>query len=194
MNYKQMSDSPWAAQSSLIVEDFEDGLLNIAGVTASAGSIRLPGTHTDSVDGDDGAVDGIGAGHSWALNTSEAGAGVTFLFDAGILGSLPTLAGFVWTDGSEVANVTIEFLDADMNILSTQTAVLGDGIHTSNTNADRFFGFESASGIAGIHISADAGGLELDHLQIGFSEIPAPATLALLGIAGLSARRRRSRA
>src|SRR5215475_10221716 len=47
------------------LETLEDALFNSPGVTRSTGSITNPGTITDSVDADDGNIDGSGLqGHS----------------------------------------------------------------------------------------------------------------------------------
>jgi hypothetical protein len=78
------------------LEDFEDGDLDF-GILASAGAVIPPGFPglIDSVDGDDGVIDGSGlAGHSWFFGTGSTG--VTFTFT----GPLPTAAGIVWTDGA----------------------------------------------------------------------------------------------
>ena len=72
------------------LENFEDGVLSF-GITASIGLILGPGTLTDSVDADDGAIDGSGsAGSSFFATTS-----LTFTFPG-----LPTAVGLVWTDGA----------------------------------------------------------------------------------------------
>jgi len=192
LGYKSEADSPWIGNPTLLIEDFEDGLLNIAGVSKiGGGDVRLPGNHTDSVDGDDGVIDGIGRGHSYWVQPDEIETGVTFLFDESLLGDLPNFAGFVWTDGNENATLIVEFLDEELNVMSTLIEVLGDGVHTADTAADRFLGFETIAGIGGIRLRADIGGLEIDHLQFGFTPVPAPASLALLGLAGVASRRRR---
>ena len=105
-HYLSAADSPLntAGLGYFYLEDFEDGLLNTPGVTASAGGPTwplYPREYVDSVDADDGVIDGVGhsatAGNSWF--SPDGAAGITFTFDAGVLGSLPTVAGIVWTDG-----------------------------------------------------------------------------------------------
>jgi hypothetical protein len=102
------ADSPFSGEllSYFHLEDFEDHLLDTPGVTGAPASpasgvtsvVFGPSIH-DSVDGDDGSIDGSGLdGDSYfAIN---AAAGGTFTFDAGVLGSLPDHAGIVWTDGA----------------------------------------------------------------------------------------------
>ena len=51
--YSSAADSPYSG-SGLHLETFEDGALNLAGVTANHGHVQGPGSKTDSVDGDDG--------------------------------------------------------------------------------------------------------------------------------------------
>src|SRR5262245_53907034 len=103
VEYLQRSDSPIAGGDFVYfhLEDFEDSALDTPGVTASSFCITptdcFSPTFTDSVDGDDGAIDGFGTGgHSlWA------GGSVTFTFDAAVLGELPNAVGIVWTDGGD---------------------------------------------------------------------------------------------
>ena len=60
--YLSTADSPFPLGSGgFAFEDFEDGLLNVPGVTGSGGivtSTQYPGTIIDSVDADDGVLDG----------------------------------------------------------------------------------------------------------------------------------------
>ena len=113
--YLQAADSPFAGVPGLAyfyLEDFEDFNLNTPGVSVNAGYSTKPtwaAAVTDSVDGDDGMIDGFGTrGNSWF--SPSGGQGLTFTFDAGVLGSLPTYAGIVWTDG--LNGVTFEAFDA----------------------------------------------------------------------------------
>jgi len=78
------------------LETFEDGLLNTLGVTNTGGVVGAPGIYTDSVDGDDGVIDGDG--HLGRSIANLPPANMTFTFDAGVLGCLPTHVGLVWTD------------------------------------------------------------------------------------------------
>lgn len=189
-------DSPFKslAFSYFFLETFEDHLLNVPGVTASAGGVTSvvfgPNIH-DSVDADDGAIDGSGLlGDSYF--SSSAAAGITFTFNAGILGSLPTHVGIVWTDGGPNATVTFQARGSGGALLCNIASPLGNNAsNNGETDEDRFFGCIDSGGIASIFISdSGGGGIEVDHLQYGLIAgevaVPAPMTLALLGL-GLSA-------
>jgi len=128
--YLQTSDSPFAADISagrMFLETFEDNLLNTPGVTVNAGSsVLAPGGATDSVDGDDGAIDGNGNGGHSLFNANGPG-GIRFTFDPAALGgNLPTRAGIVWTDGN--GDVTFEaFGVTDPNGISAISISNGGG-------------------------------------------------------------------
>jgi hypothetical protein len=175
--YLCSDDSPFAGGSFtyFYLETFEDHLLNVPGVTPSAGGVTSvifgPSIH-DSVDCDDGVVDGSGLqGDSFFV----AGANVTFRFDAAVLGSLPTTAGIVWTDGAQGTDVVFDALDESGAVVGTVSARLGDGGNNGGTEEDRFFGVEYAAGLSAVRIRHSAGGLEVAHLQYGRSG-PPPCT------------------
>ena len=187
--YLQTSDGPWTSLSFnyFHLENFEDGLLNVPGVVASTGSPIGPGGLTDSVDGDDGAVDGSGTnGHSFF--SIGGSAGISFTFSAAALGALPTHAGIVWTDG--VGTITFEAFDQNNVSLGTTTGNHADGSVSGTTAEDRFYGWVNSGGISKISIKNSGGGIEVDHLQYGASAVPEPATM-LVGLAGLVALARR---
>lgn len=168
--YLSQADSPFNADiisGGTFLADFEDGLLNTPGVSASAGGVTSVvfgrGLH-DSVDADDGVIDGSGSNgdsfFSWSGST-----GITFSFDASILGS-PTHAGLVWTDG--VGTTLFEAFGPDGVSLGTIGPVaIADNTHNGATAEDHFFGVINASGISSIKISNTSGGIEIDHLQYG---------------------------
>ena len=121
--YLSVADSPWAlgavdfSAGYFHLEDFENNMSGIPittpGATGLIGgpmtSVCCPNDH-DSVDADDGAIDGSGlGGESWyAIGSS----GVRFEFDEVVLGSYPTHAGFVFTDGSTIGEtLTFEAYD-----------------------------------------------------------------------------------
>lgn len=194
--YLSAADSPLSAAgaSYCYIENFEGGALSTPGVTANAGYVANPGPYTDSVDGDDGAIDGSGArGHSWY--SSSAAQRLEFTFDGGALGGLPTVAGIVWTDVAIASsgqfgfsNVTFEAFDA--NSLSPGTTgpfLLGDGMFTGQTSEDRFFEALNPGGISRIALQTDNSvDWEVDHLQYGrvaTTSVPEPCTLWLLASA-----------
>lgn len=198
-SYLSANDSPYASvngASGFWLEDFEDGLVNTLGLSTVRGGVRGPdnGGWTDSVDGDDGTIDGSGnQGHSYL--TYRASGGLTFEFDADALGGLPTYAGLVWTDGNPDSLVTFEAFDGDGNLIGTMSHYLGE--HNSGkgeTAEDRFLGVEFSEGISAIRIWSQFGGIEVDHVQYGYAVVPlpAPVLLGLAGLGGVAVMRRRS--
>jgi len=163
--YLSQADSPFAPAGTFYLEDFEDGSLNTPGVAASTGSVVAPGAITDSVDGDDGTIDGSGkGGHSFFANPGSDG--IRFTFDAGALGTLPTAAGIVWTDGT--GEITFEAFGALGASLGTIGPVpIADTTIGGQTDEDRLFGVYDAGGVSAIFISNTSGGIEVDHLQYG---------------------------
>ena len=108
--YLSFDDSPFKGGSFgyFYLETFEDHLLNTPGVSADSGGVTSvvfgPLIH-DSVDADDGAIDGSGLkGDSYF--TASGATGVRFTFSAAALGSLPTSAGIVWTDHRDLGDRT----------------------------------------------------------------------------------------
>ncbi|MDA2917092.1 hypothetical protein MYX64_09680 [Nitrospinae bacterium AH_259_B05_G02_I21] len=162
-------------------EDFEDGLLNTPGVTALGNpeflSVVGPNPLTDSVDEDDGSIDGSGAG-GHELFTGQPPA-VEFTFDAGVLGHLPTHVGIVWTDGQPGETITFEAFDEAGTSLGTVTGNHADGTTFGTTAEDRFYGVIHGGGISKIRISDPffQSGIEVDHLQYGL--VPISVTNAL---------------
>jgi hypothetical protein len=198
--YARASDSPFAGGSFswFYLEDFEDHLFNTPGVSASAGGVTSvvfgPSIH-DSVDLDDGVLDGSGLNGDSFFSGSGAG-GITFTFSAATLGALPTHAGIVWTDGS--GSTTFEAFDHNGVSMGTITVNLANASFNGETDEDRFFGATDPLGISAIRISNQFGGIEVDHLQYGMAgtqPVPEPQTYALmlagLGVVGWMARRRR---
>lgn len=206
--YLSFADSPFKALAlkQFYLETFEDGALNTPGVTITNNKpggaplgVITPSAGTDSVDADDGAIDGDGRrGHTYSSLSNEGfgSYGMTVTFSASVLGKLPTVAGLVWTDGSQTASTLFEAFDADGNSLGTIGPVkIGDTSFFGTTGEDRFFGVSNAGGISKITIR-DPGSfnaLEIDHLQYGLA-VPEPTTYALLlagmGVIGALRRRR----
>jgi hypothetical protein len=194
--YRSAADVPagfYAGGAPTLLEDFEDGSLD-ASLSASAGSVigTVNGSFVglqDSVDGDDGVVDGkISRGNDWFSGAGSVG--VTFTFNGAVL---PTAFGLVWTDGG--GPVTFRATAGDGTLLGNLTrSGFADNSNSSTTLEDRFFGVNSPGGIKSIFISNERGGIEVDHVQYGAAPVPLPAAgwLMLTGLAGLAARRRRA--
>jgi hypothetical protein len=170
-------DSPFANLNFLgffHVEDFQDGALNTPGVSETgANSVEpdiFPPGLTDSVDEDDGAIDGSGntGGAGRSLFSISGRGGIEFTFDEVELGMLPTHVGIVWTDGR--GTIDFEAFD-DLGAPIPECTLSGDhsgGIDfTGATDEDRFYGCVNATGISSIMISNGIGGIEVDHLQYG---------------------------
>jgi hypothetical protein len=193
--YLQFSDSPFAGLglSNFQLETFEDNLLNTPGVSANFGAPFGPASNADSVDADDGSIDGFGTtGHSFFSGSGATG--ITFTFYAVALGgSLPTHAGIVWTDGA--GTTLFEAFGPGLVALGTIGPVaIADGSFFGTTAEDRFFGVSDPGGILAIKISNTSGGIEVDHLQYSNTAvIPLPGAVWLLssGLLGLVGLRRR---
>ena len=189
--YTSSADSPFAPFSGFTywyLEDFEDGLFNVPGVTATGSGLCIVNpcfANTGLVD----SVENGQAGHNhWASGS------ITYAFDASILGALPNAVGIVWTDG--INNITFQAYDETNALIGTLVGSHADDNFFGGTAEDRFYGVTTSGGISRIVIS-DPSGIEVDHLQYGLRgalvPVPEPATLALLGIglAGLGLSRRK---
>lgn len=193
--YLQASDGPWAslAFSQFHLENFEDGALNTPGVSAVGAESVTPagGVFTDSVDADDGTIDGSGL-NGRSQYTSGGAAGIEYSFNAALLGQLPTHAGLVWTDLSNSADVFFEAFDsASLSLGVIAAGALNDGLSTGETAEDRFLGWEHPAGIARIRIYQSGSDMEVDHLQYGvLVPEPSAAALAVITLWGVRPRRR----
>lgn len=211
IQYKSFGDSPFAPTGShylpgLFLEDFEDGLFNAPGVT---GVSNTPGTafgvsggtiNTESVDGDDGVIDGFGRqGKAMAEvnNLTTDDLGYTFIFDPVVLGGFPTHAGIVWTDGSKTAPTQVEFFGPGGVSLGLIGPVkISDNSFEGTTDEDHFFGAFSPGGIESFTIRSPGGmnNMAVDHLQYGPTLVPMPTAASLFAFSAcLSMLRRRSR-
>ena len=189
-SYLKSGDSPFSSASGMKLETFEDGLLNTSGVTSNHGKIKNSGSKTDSVDGDDGNVDGKGKkGHSWNSGSSKK---MVFKFSSS---NKPTMAGLVWTDGKKNSTVKFHAWDKNGNLIGKIKVKLGDSSRKGTTAEDRFFGLVSDKGISKIQISSNYSGFEIDHLQFAYGlavvPVPAPLALGIAGLAGAAVWRRR---
>jgi hypothetical protein len=192
--YLQASDSPFSGGNFAYyhLENFEDRSLNTPGVSANAAGDFLSPTFADSVDADDGIIDGSGS-QGQALWGGGSVPKFTFTFDANALGGLPTHAGVVWTDANPtLLGVTFEAFGVNGQSLGTiGPETLGDGLLTGQTAEDRFFGVSDPLGISAISLGVSLGGnWELDHLQYGRQgdsvtppPVPIPSALLLFGSA-----------
>ena len=202
--YLSFANSPFNGGSFAYfhLETFEDHLLNTPGVSANAGGVTSvvfgPSIH-DSVDADDGVTDGSGLnGDSYFSGSGSSG--ILFTFSSAVLGSLPTSAGLVWTDGGGGTSVTFNVYGPIGQLLNTTTVSgFADSSNSGETAEDRFFGASNDSGISAIFMSNAGGGIEVDHLQYGFATtlaVPEPATYAMmlagLGVVGFMVRRRKA--
>lgn len=123
--YSSSEDSPFNSSnfSYFFLEDFEDGLLNIPGVTASGG-------HAIGLDEYGDSVEGGSSGHSWYSSLTEPS--FTFTFDAAALGGLPRHAGLVWTDigriGTNNRNSEVDHLQYGAAAVPEPSTILMVGI------------------------------------------------------------------
>lgn len=194
--YVQASDSPFDGVSFdyFHLEDFEDSLLDVPGVTSTTGGAPLKGSgDNDSVDADDGSIDGSGSnGGSFFLFAGIGNtATLTFEFSAAVLGTLPTHVGIVWVDGT--GSITFEAFGSGGASLGTIVGTHADGSIKGTTAEDRFYGVIDAGGISKITIQ-NLDGIEVDHLQFGaLTSVPEPSTFAIfaVGCVGLIIRRKR---
>ena len=183
-SYLSPTDSPFSGLDFRVffeLEDFEDGLFDDTPGLGINGQffIPFPSSQTDSVDSDDGNVDGFGnSGRSLQSGASS----ISITFDDGVLGQYPTHAGLVWTDvGTSSPNnflddVQFEAFDpagASLGILGPVT--VGDGISQfGETDEDRFFGVSDLGGVSEITLTSFGSiDWEIDHIQFGVT-VPEP--------------------
>ena len=195
--YLETGDTPtdfFSTDCELHLEDFEDGAVD-AFLTISPGDPLHPNfvsgsgvPLTDSVDGDDGTVDGSGL-DGWSFFTE--GEELTIEFASAV-----TSAGLVFTDGdSRLTDVRLEAFSGTTSLGVIHAGDIADDVYTGTTAEDRFLGFLDVDGITSLHLSINAGsGIEIDHVQWQHC-VPEPASLglatfAVLGLVGLRRRRR----
>jgi hypothetical protein len=169
--YLSRADSPFNLSglgTTAYLEDFEDGALNTPGVSADTSSICGCGGLTDSVDGDDGTIDGSGASGK-SLFAGNGTTGITFNFNTAAFGRLPQFAGVVWTDGGFGSTFSFEAFDGLGQSIGTFSTGTGDFQNAGTTAEDRFFGIVHSAGVGSIRVRnvTGGGGIEVDHLQYG---------------------------
>ncbi len=162
--YQKPSDVPAGfADQAVHIEHFEDAEIN--GDLLITGSIVPPSGVTDSVDYDDGSLDGFGRGG----HTVQGRDRIRVRF-----ATPPSFAGMVWTDGP--GPVTFEAFDRSGVSLGIRGPfALTDGANTGATAEDRFFGIRHAAGIGAIEFRA-SGGIEIDHVQWQVAPDRTPST------------------
>ena len=172
------------------LDNFENPAINTPGVTVMSNCPGYPAqlgcpflstlqfvpTNTDSVDEDDDVIDGFGrttpSGRGQAM---WAGDFVEFIFDATVLGTLPTHAGVVWTDGG--GGGSFEAYDAAGVSMGTIPARVSDGVFAGTTADDRFLGAINVGGISKIKFGTGFA-VEFDHLQYGAAVVVSPGVNA----------------
>jgi hypothetical protein len=181
--YAQRSDSPWPAgirQGSILVEDFEDGLVNTPGLAMTIG-IMGSGFSVDEDDGILGNDGDLGRVYYGGFNT---GGTVRADFSPDIEGRYPTYAGWVM-DTSNQSDATFAAYDPSGNLLASYNYILEWG-------GFQFVGVYAPQGIRAIQSNFNEG-LFVDHVQYGYA-IPEPGTTLLTATAALAAASRRRRA
>ena len=206
--YLSAADSPFDLSglgTTFFLEDFEDGLLNTPGLVLQTEAFvaGTGGLLINSVDADDGVIDGSGVvGHNLkAMNptcipdTTICASDIRLAFDAEALGGLPSQVGLVWTNAIDGARGTFQAFGPEGDPLGTmQHFGTGDFEGTAD---DRFFGVVHQDGISGVRFSMRLNVLlDVDHVQYG-AIVPEPDGLSMLAIgvlllvASLPIRRRR---
>jgi len=186
--YLSFTNSPFNTNGAdyFYLETFENGILNTNRTSVNGTwHINVPGQYTDSVDADDGSVDGSGiAGKSLLAERTETNLTVTFHADS-LGGHLPTEAGIVCTDIGDVlfgqtgfGSLTFSARDAANVLLGSVTCTnFGNGSALGNspgaTAEDLFFGVRNPAGISSISLTANnSKDWEVDHLQYGYFAAP----------------------
>lgn len=176
--YKSTADSPFdlsALGSTSILENFEDGVNNLPGVTMTVGSINPPSATTDSVDADDGVINGVGTGgHSWLVPANQI---LNVTFSADVLGGLPTEVGFVLTSTGSNATITISVFGPTGLFEGFKNYNFPAGPNGS-VNDDFFIGVTFPAGISAFAVTTVPNTMEMDHFQF---VLPDPATATFLG-------------
>ena len=186
--YFGTADSPLLADPALdmVLEDFEDGLLDVLGIVVNPienedgfppqpfvndgrGIVAGPGPGTDSVDADDGIIDGQGnEGHAFRSTASTLflsgliSNSLSYSFLPNAEGAYPNAFGFVWTDGEPGPDPHwVGFTGFDIFVRELHDTVfthfnhidIGDDTFDGSTGEDRFFGVYSDVGIASVGLS-----------------------------------------
>jgi hypothetical protein len=195
--YLRVEDSPFDLSglgSTMFLDDLEDGALDGPLISPDT-RVRGPGLFTDSVDADDGVVDGQGNG-AHSLETTRYIVHPTFpwtyrtFFDIIFtdIDNRPNAFGIVWTDGFEQSSVELQFVSpSGTNIGVCSYDSLMDGANTGESAEDRFIGIIADQPIGHIGGFSQSVGfeppserLELDHIQFGRQAFPEPSSLTIV--------------
>ncbi len=208
--YRSVADNPFRAgieAGTMFLEDFEDGRVNTpfideessgGGGRNTVGVTQFLSGENNSVDGDDGALDGANLlGVGWTRLVGESRISIVFqprLTEAGDP-QFPKWFGFAATSAIGGDNAYVEFTDEQEHPLGSfriprdffpeyHAGIRGVG-------TDRFLSFYMPSGAEIMHISA--GIYTIDHLTYGWYPVPEPgtATLAVLPLLLLMRHRRK---
>lgn len=181
-----------------VLEDFEDDSLD-HGIMIEGVEARIIGPEfttgvsglTDSVDGDDGVIDGVG---NEAHSFFSPGNTLTITFPEAVKS-----AGFAWTDGDRNTGTRVEFFGPDGSLGSIGPRFLADSGFQGSTGEDAFFGAQDPDGITSIVVTNIGGsGIEIDHVQYEICNCPVPepssaalaSSLIAMLVIGLRKRRR----
>lgn len=195
--YLRIEDSPFDLSglgSTMFLDDFEDGTLD-GPIISPDTRIRGPGPLTDSVDADDGIVDGQGnGGHS--LETTRYIVHPTFPWTYRTFVDIiftdidhrPNAFGFVWTDAFYQSSVELQLVGTNgTNIGICSYGSLMDGANTGETAEDVFIGVIADQPIGHITVFGESVGfqpeserVELDHIQFGQQVIPEPSAFTIV--------------
>ncbi|HYC54680.1 MAG TPA: hypothetical protein VEL28_07065 [Candidatus Binatia bacterium] len=164
--YTSVADSYFdIGAADVCIEDFEDDSLNVPAASGN-GTIVSGQGNIDSVDADDGVIDGSGTGgHSYF--SGNGAAGITITFDPFYGNGYPSQVGIVWTDGGPNSAITFSALDGNGISLGSISPLTShaDASNAGTTAEDRLYALTSLTGISSITITNSTGGIEVDHLQ-----------------------------
>ncbi|MEM9379509.1 MAG: hypothetical protein AAGB93_06110 [Planctomycetota bacterium] len=145
---------------SVALEDMEDLSVDFGIVTSDGGTIG-PGVNIDSVDGDDGSIDGFGRDGRSYFGTGS----ILIEFPAPV-----REAAVVWTDGPAGTRVEFEAFGPGMVSLGIHGPFQhANGSTLGQTDEDRIYGARHPDGIVAIRLLSLDGNttIELDHVQYG---------------------------
>jgi hypothetical protein len=165
--YLSQADTPAGfASGPMALEDFEDGQMDPRLSSVGAATLIGPGGNTDSVDADDGTIDGSGT-----QGRSLFGSNLRIAFAS----PFPRSVGMVWTDGAQDRLVFEAFGPDGLSLGSVDVPLIGDLSIVGTTAEDRFFGVRDPGGIASIRFVSQSTNtlMEIDHVQFDATVEPA---------------------